>query len=293
MALWPPLSAPVALPDRVVPTINGRTIVVDRLPISPAIPRRALVTGGSERFGQAIVLGLAQAGFDVAIHDRTNRAGAEGILHAVRALGRTGCVLQADFMREEQVQALYGQAAQALGGPLGVLVNNTSTCEQDEWDNASLESWMMHMKPNLRAPFVLIQAFARGLPQGAQGMVLNMLDEHVWPLSPHFVSHTVSRTALWTLTQTMAQALAPRGIRVNALGSVPGSALPGSGPMQEPPAQQCASVPPAQDALPDQAARATLALLALPFVTGQMLTLNSGQHLQWSPAPLAGHAVEE
>lgn len=294
MALWPPLSAPVALPDRVVPTINGRTIVVDRLPISPAIPRRALVTGGSERFGQAIVLGLAQAGFDVAIHDRTNRAGAEGILHAVRALGRTGCVLQADFMREEQVQALYGQAAQALGGPLGVLVNNTSTCELDEWDNASLESWMMHMKPNLRAPFVLIQAFARGLPQGAQGMVLNMLDEHVWPpLSPHFVSHTVSKTALWTLTQTMAQALAPRGIRVNALGSVPGSALPGSGPMQEQPAQQCASVPSAQDALPDQAARATLALLALPFVTGQMLTLNSGQHLQWSPAPLAGHAVEE
>ncbi|MDE7547933.1 SDR family NAD(P)-dependent oxidoreductase [Acetobacter fabarum] len=248
---------------------------VDMLPISPAIPRRALVTGGGERSGRAVVLGLAQAGFDVAIHDRTSRAGAEDILHAVRALGRTGCVLQADFMREEQVQALYGQASQALGGPLGVLVNNAATCEQDAWDDASLESWMRHMKPNLRAPFVLIQAFAKGLPQGARGMVLNMLDEHVWPLSPHFVSHTVSRTALWTLTQTMAQALAPKGIRVNAVGIAPASPLPCPGQMQE------------------QSVRAILALLAQPFVTGQMLSLNDGQHLQWSAAPWAGHAVEE
>ncbi|MBS0965811.1 SDR family oxidoreductase [Acetobacter okinawensis] len=264
---------------------------VDMLPISPAIPRRALVSGGGARLGRAIVLALAQAGFDVAIHYRSNRAEAEETAHAVRALGRSACVLQADLMREEQVQALYGQATQALGGPLGVLVNNASTFERDEWDDASLESWMMHMKPNLRAPFVLMQAFAKGLPQGAQGMVLNMLDERVWSLTPHFVSYTVSKTALWTLTQSMALALAPKGIRVNAIG--PGPALPSPRQTQEQFARQCASVPLAHGTTPEEVARAALALLALPSVTGQMLALDGGQHLQWSPAPLAGHAVEE
>ncbi|MBE7729703.1 SDR family oxidoreductase, partial [Komagataeibacter sp. FXV3] len=143
--------------------------------------------------------------------------------------------------------------------------------------------WDGHMEPNTRAPFVLMQEFARLLSPGAEGMVLNMLDERVWSLTPHFVSYTVSKAALWTLTQTMALALAPHRIRVNAIG--PGPVLPTPRQTADHFARQCASVPLGHGATPDEIARAALSLLCLPSVTGQMLALDGGQHMQWSPAP--------
>lgn len=260
-------------------------------PISDKIPRRALVTGGKARLGQALALALAQAGFDVVIHYRGNTAEAEKTAQAVHDLGRKACLLQADLMREEEVEPLVADAAHALGGPLGVLVNNASTFERDEWDDCTRESWMEHMKPNLRAPFVLMQAFGKALPEPAEGLILNMLDQRVWSLTPHFVSYTVSKSALWTLTKTMALALAPHGIRVNAIG--PGPALASTRQSDEQFARQCASVPLGHGTSPAEVARAALAFLALPAVTGQMLALDGGQHLQWSPAIAAGAALEE
>ncbi|GBQ06660.1 short chain dehydrogenase [Komagataeibacter oboediens DSM 11826] len=250
-------------------------------PVSPAIPRVALVTGGAARLGRAIALELARAGFDIAIHYNESASAADRTASDIRALGRRTHVVQADLSREETVHPLLPAVTQALG-PVGVLVNNASTFRRDEWDDATRAGWDAHMEPNTRAPFVLIQEFARLLPQGAEGMVLNMLDERVWSLTPHFVSYTMSKTALWTLTQTMALALAPRRIRVNAIG--PGPVLPTPRQTAEQFARQCASVPLGYGATPDEIARAALSLLCLPSVTGQMLALDGGQHMQWSPA---------
>ncbi|MCG4260088.1 SDR family oxidoreductase [Acetobacter senegalensis] len=266
-------------------------MAINAFPISSRISRRALVTGGKARLGKAIVLALAEAGFDVAIHYRGDTEAAEETRKEVVALGRKACLLKADLAREEFVSPLVEQASAALGGPLGVLVNNASTFERDEWDDATKDSWVGHMKPNLRAPFVLMQAFAKALPKDAEGMVLNMLDQRVWSLTPHFISYTVSKSALWTLTQTMALALAPHGIRVNAIG--PGPALASVRQSEEQFARQCASVPLGHGTSPEEVARAALALLALPSVTGQMLALDGGQHLQWSPAAAAGSVLEE
>lgn len=126
---------------------------------------------------------MAEAGFDVAIHYRGDTDAAEETRKEVVALGRKACLLKADLAREEFVSPLVEQASAALGGPLGVLVNNASTFERDEWDDATKDSWVGHMKPNLRAPFVLMQAFAKALPKDAEGMVLNMLDQRVWSLT--------------------------------------------------------------------------------------------------------------
>ena len=178
-------------------------------------------------------------------------------------------------------------AAVAVVGPLGVLVNNASTFERDEWDSADRASWDNHIEPNLRAPFVLTQAFAKALPDGAEGNVINMLDQRVWSLTPHFVSYTVSKAGLWAMTQAMALALAPR-IRVNAIG--PGPALPSARQTAEQFARQCASTPLQRGTDPDEVGRAVLAILALRSLTGQMLALDGGQHLQWSPA---GHGSSE
>jgi NAD(P)-dependent dehydrogenase (short-subunit alcohol dehydrogenase family) len=249
--------------------------------IGESIPRAALVTGGAKRLGAAIALALADAGFDVAVTYARSTAEADATAAAIRARGRRAQTLRADLGVEAEVAPLLAAATAALG-PIGVLVNNASAFERDEWHDASRETWDAHIEPNLRAPFVLTQAFAAALPQSGEGVVINMLDQRVWSLTPHFVSYTVSKAGLWTLTQTLALALAPR-IRVNAIG--PGPALPSPRQTQAQFDRQCASVPLGRGTSPAEVARAIVAILALPAMTGQMIALDGGQHLQWGPVP--------
>lgn len=256
------------------------TAIHCRMEISPRIPRAALVTGGAKRLGRAMTLALADAGFDLAIHYAASAAEAEATAEAVRARGRRAVALRADLAVEAEAARLLPEAEAALG-PLGVLVNNASTFVRDEWHDATRESWDLHLKPNLRAPFVLTQGFARALPGGQEGVVVNMLDQRVWSLTPHFVSYTVSKAGLWTLTRSLALALAPR-IRVNAIG--PGPALPSPRQTEEQFARQAQSVPLRHGTSPEEVARALLAILSLPSMTGQMIALDGGQHLQWSPS---------
>ena len=237
----------------------------------PRIPRRALVTGGAHRIGRAIVLHLAQAGFDIDLHCRTSGS-ADQLAAEVQGLGRDCRIVQADLAIEEQAAALVGRC-----GTLGVLVNNASVFEAGDWADTDRAAWDRHLEPNLRAPFVLMQAFARSLPADAQGVVINLLDQRVWSMTPNFVAYTLSKYGLWGLTQSMALAMAPR-IRVNAIG--PGPALPR---VRQPDAQfaaQCARLPLRHGTDPDEIGRAVLAILALPGLTGQMLALDGGQHLQ-------------
>ena len=257
--------------------------------IPTSIPRAALVTGGAVRLGRAIALALAREGFAVAIHCNASRDKAEATAAEIRALGAGAVVLQADLSQEAAMHGLVQQAAAALG-PVGVLVNNASTFERDEWHNATRESWDLHLEPNLRAPFVLAQEFARALPEGHEGVVLNMIDMRVWSLTPHFVSYTVSKAGLWALTQSLALALAPR-VRVVGIG--PGPALPNARQSQEQFDRQAASTPLRRGTTPEEVAQAALALLALPSVTGQMLALDGGQHLQWAPTPTHGADLDE
>ena len=259
-----------------------------QLPLSPSLPRVALVTGAARRLGRAIALALAEAGFDLALHYSTSEAETEATAAAVRALGRRAVVLRADLAREAEVTPLLPAAAAALG-PVGVLINNASTFERDDWDDATRESWDRHLEPNLRAPFVLAQALARGLPAGAEGAVVNLLDQRVWSLTPNFISYTVSKSALWSLTRQVALALAPR-IRVNGVG--PGPALPGPRQSQAHFDRQVAATPLQRPSSPEEIARGVLVVLALPSMTGQMIALDGGQHLQWGPAPGPEYSAE-
>lgn len=245
------------------------------------LPRHALITGASRRLGRAIALALAGQGFDLSLHYGRSHAEAASLAEEIRALGRRAHLLQADLQQEAETQELVPRAV-AAQGPLGLLVNNAAVFERDEWHDASRESWDLHIETNLRAPFALIQGFAKALPQEAEGLVVNLLDQRVWSLTPHFVSYSVSKAGLWALTQSMALALAPR-IRVNGIG--PGFVLPS--PFQTPAqfARQYASPPLGHGTTPEEVAEAVLALLRLPAMTGQMIALDGGQHLQWSPRP--------
>ncbi len=248
--------------------------------IEAAIPRAALVTGAGKRIGRAVALALAEHGFAVAVHCRASRAEAEATAADVRARNVQAVVLSGDLAVEADVVRLVPEATAALG-PLGVLVNNASTFERDEWHDASRASWDAHIEPNLRAPFVLTQAFAHALPAQRKGVVVNLLDERVWSLTPHFMSYTLSKAGLWALTQTMALALAPR-IRVAGIG--PGPTVPSPRQTQAQFERQCASVPLGHGTSPEEVAAGVLAILALRSYTGQMMALDGGQHMQWSPA---------
>ena len=243
--------------------------------ISAAIPRAALITGGARRLGLAICQALAGAGFDIAIHCN---ASVDAARAAAVDLPTRAVVLPADLSDEAQVTTLIARATEALG-PIGVLVNNASTYERDEWNDATRESWDAHIEPNLRAPFVLMQDFAKALPKSREGAVINLLDQRVWSLTPHFVSYTVSKAGLWALTQSMALALAPR-IRVNGIG--PGPALPSPRQTQEQFDRQTRSVPLGRGTSAEEVAQAALAILGMPAMTGQMIALDGGQHLQWA-----------
>lgn len=251
-----------------------------------AIPRTALVTGGALRLGRAIVQALSAQGFSVAIHCHRNYEAAQELLASIQ--GR-GCVIQADLSEEAALAPLMQEVQHTLG-PVGVLVNNASVFERDEFETATRKSWDRHMGPNLRAPFVLSQLMVKALPHEAEGFILHMLDQRVWNLTPHFVSYTVSRSALWSLTRTMAMAFAPR-VRVNAIG--PGPVLPAEGQSREHFDKMCRETPLQHGSSPEEIGQTVLALLSLPSVTGQMLALDGGQHLNWGPTNITQDYVME
>ncbi|HYL31611.1 MAG TPA: SDR family oxidoreductase [Stellaceae bacterium] len=241
--------------------------------------RSALVTGGGRRIGRAIALTLAAHGWDVAVHYGQSRDEAEALAAEIRQRDRRTIALAADLTREAEVATLIPRATEAIG-PLALLVNNASAFERDDVLTVTRASWDRHLETNLRAPFVLMQDFARQLPAGTEGSVMNILDERVWNLTPYFVSYTVSKAALWTLTQTMALALAPR-IRVNGIG--PGPTLPSPRQSAEQFRQQVDLLPLRRGTTPDEIARTVMFILESPAMTGQMIALDGGQHLNWAP----------
>ncbi|MBM3569487.1 MAG: SDR family oxidoreductase, partial [Alphaproteobacteria bacterium] len=222
-------------------------------------------------------LDLAQAGYVVAVHyNRSDRAAEEAVAQ-IRAAGGRAESFRADLADAEAVDRLVPQVMSRLG-LVSVLVNNASIFEYETALTATGASWDRHLDINLRAPFFLAQAFARALPENRQGNVVNLLDQRVWRLTPHFTSYTVSKIGLWGLTQTLAMALAPR-IRVNAIG--PGPALKNVMQSEEDFAQQCAAMPLGRGTTTAEICAALRYILDAPAMTGQMIALDGGQHLEW------------
>lgn len=255
---------------------------------------RALVTGAGRRLGRAMALYLAGRGYDLAIHYAGSRDEAASVADEIRRMGRRAETVAADVLIEDQVQTLIARAAEALGGPVSVLVNNASIFEHDDFATATRASWDRHIESNLRAPFVLTQRFAAQVPDPvsdaagepvAQGLIVNMVDQRVWKLTPDFASYTIAKAALWALTQTSAQGLAPR-VRVNAIG--PGPTLQGGRQTAEAFAAQRAATVLQRGANPADITAALGFFLDSVAVTGQMIAVDGGQHLAWQTPDVTG-----
>jgi len=255
---------------------------------------RALVTGAGRRLGRAMALHLAARGHDVAIHYATSAAEAEAVAAEARAHGVRAVPLRADLTAEDAMQALVPQAAEALGAPLTVLVNNASIFEHDTLATATRTSWDRHMESNLRAPFVLTQHFAAQAPEAARdengeplarALVVNLIDQRVRKPTPEFMTYTIAKMALWAFTRTAAQALAPH-VRVNAIG--PGPTMQGARQSPGHFAAQRAACLLGRGAHPADITAALGYFLDAPAVTGQLLCVDGGQHLAWQTPDVLG-----
>ena len=255
---------------------------------------RALVTGGAKRLGREMALYLAARGYDVAVHYASSQAAADAVVDEIRALGCKAQALPADLLIEAEMQGLLPAASQALGGPVTCLINNASIFEYDNVETATRNSWDRHMESNLRAPFVLTQAFAAQLPKAqmdennepiAQGLIINMIDQRVRKLTPEFASYTIAKMGLWALTQTTAQGLAPH-VRVNAIG--PGPTLQGARQSLEHFQKQRKNTVLTRGANPSDITAALGYFIDSPAVTGQLLCVDGGQHLAWQTPDILG-----
>ncbi|NWH07399.1 MAG: SDR family oxidoreductase [Alphaproteobacteria bacterium] len=246
-----------------------------------------LITGAGRRIGRAMALDLGLRGWKVAVHHHSAATDAEEVADEINR--RNGGLIRArtfaaNLAREEEVAALIPHIAHALG-PLTALINNASVFEEDTAETMTRASWDAHMEVNLRAPLRLAQEFAKALPEGALGAIINIIDQRVWRLTPKFFSYTISKSALWTATQTLAQSLGPR-IRVNAVG--PGPTLRNERQSEADFARQASSTILARGPEPDDICTAIRYLLAAPSVTGQMIAVDGGQHLSWKTPDVYG-----
>ena len=235
----------------------------------------ALVTGGARRIGGAIARDLAAAGWCVAIHYNGSRKDAESLREEIGDTGGRAEILQADLSREEDAQSLVARSADLIG-PVGLLVNNASIFEWDDLESADAASWARHMDINLRAPLLLSQGFAANLPGNQGGVIINLLDSRVLNPTPRHLTYTLSKSGFWTLTQTLAKALAPR-VRVNAIG--PGPTLPPRGQTDEQFRARCGRLPLKTPASLEEICGALHFLVSARSVTGQMIALDGGDHL--------------
>lgn len=256
--------------------------------------KRALVTGAGRRLGRSMALYLAERGYDVAVHYASSEVQANEVVGEITAMGQRAVAIKADLLDLDAMEGLLPAAASALGGPITCLVNNASIFEYDNLTCATRESWDRHVNSNLRAPFVLSQAMAdQGLAaeedtageQVAKGLIVNMLDQRVRKLTPEFMTYTLAKMGLWTLTQTAAQALAP-DIRVNAIG--PGPTLKGHRQSQAHFDAQRAATILKRGANADDITAVLGYFLDAKGVTGQLICVDGGQHLGWQTPDILG-----
>ena len=245
--------------------------------IKSMTPGVAIVTGGSKRIGKSIVKKLSFLGWKVIIHYNSNKNDALSLQKEIQKKGGAASIIKANLNSSKATEELISKSEKKFG-KLTLLVNNASIFENDSVHSLTIDTWDIHNNVNTKAPLLLSQSFAKLLPKKEPGVIINIIDQRVFSPRPDFISYSSSKNSLFWLTKVLAQALSPK-IRVCAIG--PGPTLKGARQTDNDFKNQSQSVPLGNGSSPEDISQAIEFILNTSSFTGQMITLDGGEHLDW------------
>ena len=247
----------------------------------PAVPppaRTAIVTGAAVRLGRAIALELADAGCDVLVHHHTHTDEAAALVREIESRGRRAAAVRADLSDPlRAAERIVAAAVDAFGG-CDLLVNSAAIFEDAPLVDTTEDLFDRHVTLNVKAPFFLCREFARLNGPGRDRGIVNIVDWRAERPPADYAAYTLTKSALWALTKTLARQLAP-AIRVNAVA--PGAMLPppGSDDAGAWEREKLSKIPLRRVGGADPVARAVRYLCEAEFVTGEVLHVTGGEQL--------------
>jgi NAD(P)-dependent dehydrogenase (short-subunit alcohol dehydrogenase family) len=236
------------------------------------VQKVALITGGAIRVGRAISLGLAEAGFDVAINYHTSASEADAVARKIEGMGRRALVVGGDVSDAGEVKSIVSRVRDSYGR-LDLLVNSASIFKAAPLLSIEDVQWDRVMAVNLKGPFLMVKATA-DLLAAARGSIVNLVDLSAFQPWIEYPHHSVSKAGLLHLTRVMARALAP-DVRVNAIA--PGAVLLPESYTDEDRRRSEENSLLGRLGSPEDVVRTVLFLERSPFITGEVIVVDGGR----------------
>jgi NAD(P)-dependent dehydrogenase (short-subunit alcohol dehydrogenase family) len=240
--------------------------------------KNLLITGGSTRIGKEIALHFSKKGWNIAIHYFKSSLEAKTLKKVLEKNKVKVALIKADLRIAEQVENIIPIAKKQLG-TISCLVNNAALFEKDDILDFTSKSWNDHLNINLFAPAILIKNFAKQSSKKIKANIVNIIDQRVFKLTPIFLSYTLSKSALYTLTKTMAMRLGPN-IKVN--GIAPGPTIKNKRQSIKHFNDQAKSTLLKKPVGLDDICDTVEFLINNNSITGEVIAVDSGQNLSWN-----------
>ena len=244
---------------------------------------KIIITGGATRIGAAIAKRLAGRGVEIVIHFNKSKSNAEKLKKELSKKQTKVYLVKGDLSKEPDVNKILKFAKSKLKY-FDCLINNASLFENDKLENFSTASWGQHLRTNLRTPALLSKEFAKNI-KVKNNNIINIIEQRVFKLTPYFFSYTISKTGLYTLTKTSAMSLAPN-IRVN--GIAPGPTLKNKRQSEKHFKKQYMTTPLKRQVDVEQICNAVDFFIKNRSITGQVISVDSGQSLNWQTPDILG-----
>ena len=246
--------------------------------------QKIIITGGATRIGAAIAESLASHNNQITIHYNKSKEKAEKLKKILEKKGSKVFLIKADLNKISELNKIIKFANVKMKG-VNCLINNASLFENDNIKNFSIKGWDKHININLKAPAILIKQFAKIVSKNIKANIINIVDQRVFKLTPYFLSYTLSKTGLYTLTKTSAMSLAPN-IRVN--GIAPGPTVKNKRQSAKNFKKQYLSTLLKKSVDTKEISSAIKFLITNKSITGQVIAIDSGQNLNWKTPDIIG-----
>ncbi len=240
--------------------------------------KNLLITGAATRVGKAIALHFAERGWNIALHYFRSSAEAKKLKKIIEQNPIKVALIKADLKNSQQTEKIIPLARKKLGS-IDCIVNNAALFEKDDIANFTTKSWNDHLNINLLAPAILTKQFAKQVPKKTVSNIINIIDQRIFNLTPFFMSYTISKTGLQTLTKTMAMRLGPN-IKVNAIA--PGPTIKSKRQTDKHFRNQVRSTLLRKTVRLEDICDTVEFLINNNSITGQIIAVDSGQNLSWN-----------